>query len=71
LGEINWNAVQAMDFRRCKEDKQAEFLIEGQFSWELVERIGVYSLNVHGQASAAVEAATHKPLVEILPAWYY
>lgn len=35
LGEIDWNAVQATDWRQRKEGKQAEFLIERQFPWEL------------------------------------
>jgi hypothetical protein len=35
LGEIDWNAVNARDWRGCKEGKQAEFLIEHQFPWAL------------------------------------
>ena len=43
LDEIDWDAVEATDWRRCKEGKQAEFLIEQRFPWELVSRIGVRS----------------------------
>ena len=45
LGEINWDAVAATDFRPAdvKEAKQAEFLVEHSFPWHLVERIGVHS----------------------------
>ena len=41
LGEIDGNAVQARDWRNCKEGKQAEFLVESSFPWHLVERVGV------------------------------
>ena len=71
LGEIDWDAVQARDWRQCKEGKQAEFLIERQFPWELVTRIGVQSRQVYGQVSIALQTAPHKPLVEIIPDWYY
>ncbi len=71
LGEIDWDAVQARDWRRSKEGKQAEFLIEQQFPWELVSRIGVLSQQVYHQASAALQSAVHKPRIEMKPDWYY
>lgn len=71
LDEINWHAVQAEVWSQDKEDKQAEFLIEQRFPWELVSRIGVQSKQVYYQASVAREAAAHKPIVEIKPEWYY
>ncbi len=71
LDEVDWDAVQARDWRQCKEGKQAEFLIERQFSWELVSRIGVRSQQVYGQVVTALRAAAHKPRIEIKPDWYY
>ena len=71
LGEIDWSAVQATDWRRRKEGKQAEFLVEHRFPWKLVSRIGVHSHPAYGRAGAALEAATHKPPVEIKRNWYY
>jgi hypothetical protein len=71
LDEIDWDAVEATDWRRCKEGKQAEFLIEQRFPWELVSRIGVRSRQVRHRTEAALEAAAHRPPVEIRPAWYY
>ena len=71
LGEIDWNAVQAMDWRQCKEGKQSEFLIERQFPWELVSRIGVWSQQVYGQVTTALQSVVHKPRIEIKPDWYY
>jgi hypothetical protein len=71
LSEVDWDAVQADDWRLCKEGKQAEFLIEKQFSWELVTRVGVRSLLVHAQVSAILQAAAHRPIVDVRPEWYY
>jgi len=77
LGEIDWAAVQTNRWsgngisRSVKEGKQAEFLMEHSFPWELVERVGVSSQAVYGQASAAIKAAVHKPHIEIKPNWYY
>ena len=71
LDKIDWHAVRATDWQACKEGKQAEFLIERRFPWELVSRIGVSSQPVYLQAMAARESARHKPLVEIRPEWYY
>lgn len=71
LDEIDWNAVQARNWRGLKEGKQAEFLIERQLPWELVTRIGVLSLPIYHQARAALETAAHRPPVELKPDWYY
>lgn len=71
LGEIDWDAVQAREWRHCKEGKQAEFLLERQFPWELVSRIGVLSPQVYGQVTEALRSASHTPRIEIKPDWYY
>ena len=71
LGRVDWSAVQARNWSGCKERKQAEFLLENCFPWELVERIGVMSRTVYAQAANALPAAGHRPPVEIRPDWYY
>jgi len=71
LGDIDWDAVQAREWRQCKEGKQAEFLIERQFPWELISRIGVYSAQIYDQVAAALQSAAHRPCIEIKPDWYY
>ena len=71
LVEIDWDAVEAADWRQCKEGKQAEFLIEQRFSWELVSRIGVHSRGMYDRTVAVLGASTHKPPVEIRREWYY
>ncbi len=71
LGEIDWNSVTARNWSGCKEGKQAEFLIEGQFPWELILRVGVLSRTVNDQVLTTLQAVPHKPVVEIKPEWYY
>lgn len=45
LDRIDWDAVHAEDWRNfsVREKKQAEFLVENNFPWQLIEEIGVYS----------------------------
>lgn len=71
LGEIKWDAVQARDWRQCKEGKQAEFLLENSFPWHLVERIGVHSRLIYPQVTNILPAQGHRPAVEVLSDWYY
>lgn len=71
LGEIDWDAVQARNWTSCKEGKQAEFLIENQFPWQLVSRIGVLSQQVYRHVMTTLQSATHKPRIEIKSDWYY
>lgn len=71
LEEIDWEAIQKRDWQQHKEGKQAEFLIEKRFPWELVSRVGVYSREFYQSAVAARADSPHKPDVEIKPEWYY
>lgn len=77
LGEIDWAAVQNNEWgyrgvsQSVREGKQAEFLLEHQFPWELISRIGVLSRHVSDRVRTALEGAAHKPRIEIKPDWYY
>lgn len=71
LGEVDWVAVKALDWRRCKEGKQAEFLLEHSFPWHLIERIGVHSPVIYRQVINALPTNGHRPAVEVLAGWYY
>jgi hypothetical protein len=72
LREINWDAVDATDWRasEVKEGKQAEFLMRESFPWELVEKVGVMSASLRAQVRDILGAAG-QPVVEIRPDWYY
>jgi hypothetical protein len=71
LDNIDWVAVQAIQWSQCKEGKQAEFLLEHSFPWQLVKRIGVHSKIIYQQVRNVLATIGHGPRVEIKPDWYY
>ena len=71
LDEIDWDAIRARNWNNCKEGKQAEFLIENSFPWELVRRVGVHSPQVDRQVSAAIQVSAYRPQIVNKPDWYY
>ena len=71
LGDLDWGAIQTNQWQQCKEGKQAEFLLEQQFPWHLVECIGVYDALRYQQATNIVQGGAHRPPVSIQPNWYY
>jgi hypothetical protein len=73
LADIDWAAVRAGQWSHpdVKHGKQAEFLLERETPWHLVERIGVLSNDIARQALAAMAEAPHRPSVEIRSDWYY
>jgi hypothetical protein len=76
LDEINWDAVEATRWSgrgisgTVNEAKQAEFLIERELSWELVERVGVVSQSTGKRALQSL-GTNVRPQVVIRPDWYY
>ena len=71
LSDIKWDAIKATDWRKCKEDKQAEFLVEARFPWYLIERIGVHSAVPYQLTANALPTGGHRPPVEMIREWYY
>ena len=72
LHKIDWDAVLANQWAgERRSHKQAEFLIEHSFPWELISRIGTISPDTYRQVVESVRSSTHRPAVEIKPAWYY
>ncbi|MBI2172445.1 MAG: DUF4433 domain-containing protein [Chloroflexi bacterium] len=73
LDQLDWAAIANTDFRDAdvKEAKQAEFLVHEAFPWSLVARIGVISQPVQVAAARAIQAASHKPPIAVMPDWYY
>ena len=77
LDNIDWEAVQTNHWSgsgiplAVKEGKQAEFLVEQSFPWELVSRIGVISQQTYGIVRTALQKTNHQPHLAIMPGWYY
>lgn len=71
LGELNWPAIQTKQWQGCKDGKQAEFLLEQDFPWHLVEAISVHSQLAYQQVMNVLRVTGHRPNVTIKPEWYY
>ena len=71
LNVLDWTAIEATDWRECREAKQAEFLVEGSCAWPLITRIGVNSQMIARRVLGATQASRHRPSVVIKPDWYY
>ena len=77
LDKINWDAVNATQWSgigvdsSVKEGKQAEFLVENSFTWDLVSRIGVKSQRLYATVQNTLQGSHYRPPVEIKPDWYY
>jgi hypothetical protein len=71
IEDISWDAVDTKYWSSCRDAKQAEFLIEQQFPWHLVEEVAVINQQTYNLAVNAVVGAEHRPGVHIRPTWYY
>jgi hypothetical protein len=76
LNEVNWDAVSARQWSgrgvpaTVQEGKQAEFLIEDRFPWELVERIGIRSDSIANRVDQGMTSIAHRPAIEVRSDWY-
>jgi hypothetical protein len=77
IGEVNWDAVVARRWSggtvdpAIKRGKQAEFLMEHSFPWQLVRGIGAKSEKVARMAAQAIAGTGHQMTVKSKPEWYY
>ena len=71
LNKLDWQAIQAKDWRQCREAKQAEFLVQGWFPWTMVSRVGIRSQGVRAKVQRTVQDSAYRPRIEIKPGWYY
>ncbi len=70
LDGVDWDAVEARDWSRVKDGKQAEFLMYESFPWELVRSIAVHSDAVAAQV-AGILGGAGAPTVAVRRDWYY
>ena len=71
LDEIDWNAVHARSWQRCKDQKQAEFLVENSVPWHLTQAIGTIDVRVRDEVETILADSPTKPIVNAQPTWYY
>lgn len=77
IKDLDWAAINARQWsgngvsRSIKERKQAEFLVERSFPWELVDRVGVISTQIAHRVTTAMAGHAHRPTVQVCRDWYY
>jgi ssDNA thymidine ADP-ribosyltransferase, DarT len=71
LDRLNWEAINANNWRSCRDHKMAEFLVHQAFPWHLVSEIGVHSEKIGARANLAFGSSRHRPPVVVRPNWYY
>lgn len=72
LDKLDWDAIRANQWAGEREEgKQAEFLMESSFPWELVSRVGVLSNAIRDKVLCIVQSSAHRPGVVVKPSWYY
>jgi hypothetical protein len=72
LGEIDWEAVKATDWRGAVKDrKQAEFLVERHVPWSLVRGVGVQNERMAHQVARIISEAGQRTPTKAFGNWYY
>jgi hypothetical protein len=71
LNNLDWDAINSNYWSGNQDAKQAEFLCEYSFPWELIERIGVNTTATYQQVQNILNNSNHKPKLEIINSWYY
>ena len=78
LVDLNWPAIKTDQWGgpgidpAIKEGKQAEFLVEQRFPWQLFTRIGIRNdPGLATKIAGILSGASHKPSVTFQPTWYY
>lgn len=71
LSKLDWNVISSNQWSNARDKKQAEFLCEYSFDWNLIERIGVKNSQIYSQVQSILNTTTHQPNIEIKSDWYY
>ena len=71
LNKLNWEAISSRYWFNQKDAKQAEFLIEKDFPFNLFEQVGVYSKFYLDEVNKIINTSIYTPTIKIQPQWYY
>jgi hypothetical protein len=73
LEKLDWDAISTTDWRDpdIKEAKQAEFLVEESFPWELIEAVGTIDAAIAEQVVNIIDGREHLPKTTVNRDWYY
>lgn len=77
LNQIDWQIMRGRYWADTLEDgdrtrrRQAEFLVHHFFPFAMVETIGVINRSMAQQVTSLLLPLAKKPIVQVVPAWYY
>ena len=71
LNSLKWEVITSNYWQGEREHKQAEFLMELQFPWNLIETIGVYSKQQYDRVVEILSGTDYRPQIVIKRDWYY
>lgn len=71
LSRVRWEAVKARFWRNCRGPKQAEFLIQDRFPWELISQIGVCTQETRERTLNVLQSMSDRTTCAVKPGWYY
>jgi hypothetical protein len=74
---LDWTVLDSLDWTDTVEDpdrsrrRQAELLVYGSCPWRLIQRVAVINDKMAEHVGRIIAEARHKPLVDVMPGWYY
>ncbi len=71
LNRINWDAVKARDWRFCRQEKQAEFLVHQRFPLALLHGAATMNDDTKEQVEQIFSRLDCPPTVKVKRKWYY
>lgn len=69
--ELDWDAINALDWRGRTRQKMAEFLVADSVPWSVFYGIGVIDQNALDRVANITRNIAHQPQIKILRNWYY
>ncbi|GEN11381.1 protein of unknown function [Myxococcus fulvus] len=71
LPRVQWHAMPQDDWKQCKEERQAEFLVLDFFPWTAIHEIWVHGPATQQKVRSLLGATAHRPPVHVRPDCYY
>lgn len=71
ISKLDWDTINSNYWMGHQDTKQAEFLCEHSFPWDLVEKIGVNAQGTYSNVQNILNSTIYKPKLEIIKSWYY
>jgi len=71
LGNVQWGAMPQVNWKQCKDERQAEFLVRDFFPWTAFHEIWVHGSSAAQQVKAILNGVKHQPKVYVRPDCYY